>query len=68
MQLPISLDDLPPETRSWMISKSAAKGVDPGRLVHDVLNRDAAKDGFKPSGPSLASSPTPAAPKKEGGL
>jgi len=47
LRLPIELEELPPETRSWMITKSSALGIDPARMVRDLLIRMAARDGFK---------------------
>ncbi|GAA5117020.1 hypothetical protein JIN84_18045 [Luteolibacter yonseiensis] len=66
LTLPIALEDLPSETKSWIITQSASRGIDPRRLAHDLLVSAAEADGFAP-GPMLASSPSkPAerAPKK----
>lgn len=48
LELPIDLEALPPETRSWIITKSSELGISPKQLAHDEMVKAASRDGFKP--------------------
>lgn len=62
MTLPISLADLSPHTRDWLLAKSAALKVPPIQALNDVLESVAAKE-LGAAFPAAASSPS----TKEGG-
>lgn len=46
MNLPVLLERLSPEARSWVISKSASMGVSPEAVAREALEQAASRDGF----------------------
>ena len=48
LQLPVILDRLSPEARSWVIAKSASSGVPVETLARQLIEDAAARDGFIP--------------------
>lgn len=48
LQIPVRLDRLSPDARSWVIAKSAQSAVDPETLARDLIEKAARQDGFIP--------------------
>ena len=44
MTLPITLSDLSPRTRDWLLAKSARLGLPPLQALNEVLEKVAAKE------------------------
>lgn len=59
MILPITLADLSPRTRDWLLAKSASLGLPPIKALNEVLEKVAAKElgnGREPQPEGLAAS------------
>ena len=54
LQLPVILDRLSPQARSWIIAKSAQKDIGAEQLARELIEKAAEKDGFKAPPEKLA--------------
>lgn len=64
LDLPISLDRIPPEQVAWLAAKSSQTGKPVDEVAKDLIRAAAERDGFKANRarfvpPSLNASPTP---------
>lgn len=48
LSLPVILERLSPQARSWMIAKSSSEECTPEKLAIETIEAAAARDGFHP--------------------
>lgn len=53
MKLPVLLERLSPEARSWVISAAAERGVSPETVAREAVEAAAARDGFVVTAPEM---------------